>query len=464
MFKRTREIATVVPNGVPKFLAISTLLAFLFIPVRAQVITGSSPPCVAAHPQVPATCVGWTKCDMGFKFHLISGRMKAFTSCPGYIVWNRATVSTSLTLPGLQGSAASFLQSLNGPGLRVTITSKSCSGLPFTSTSNINPCPAAPRSDDFSDVFLLTEVPSTQLACQLVGMFWSSPYQSCFPQETAQDGCETIGGFWSSFSNICSETPDPSGGPELCQSSGWFWIYTTNQCYPDPQTCGGHCAPYYPLESGGCESAVDYCSFQWGCGFGFTDGGANCCCLPTPILIDVAGDGFSLSNAYDGVQFDMGGDGHPEPIAWTIAGTDDAWLVVDRNGNGLIDSAREMFGNFTEQPHATTSRNGFVALAEFDRADQGGNNDGEITSKDSVFANLRLWQDVNHDGISQGNELKTLLSLDVATLDLKYTESKKADNNGNQFSFRAKVKDVSGAQVGRWAWDVTLSVNPPPRP
>jgi hypothetical protein len=64
--------------------------------------------------------------------------------------------------------------------------------------------------------------------------------------------------------------------------------------------------------------------------------------------------------------------------------------------------------------------------------------------------------------VSKSFELHTLSSLGVAALELKYKESKKADNNGNQFSYRAKVKDVHGAQVGRWAWDVTLSVNPPP--
>lgn len=248
-----------------------------------------------------------------------------------------------------------------------------------------------------------------------------------------------------------------------CQVNGYSWNFSEGTCHEEPQACGGHCAPYYPLEGGMCESATDYCGFQWGCSYSFTDGGSGCCCVPTPILIDVAGNGFSLTNAYDGVHFDMGGDGHSEPIAWTTAGTDDAWLVLDRNGNGRIDSAKEMFGNFTDQPNATDALNGFVALSEFDRTDQGGNNDREITSSDSVFANLRLWQDTNKNGESESAELHTLSSLGVSALELKYKKSKKADNNGNEFSYRAKVKDVHGAQVGRWAWDVTLSVNPPPR-
>lgn len=265
---------------------------------------------------------------------------------------------------------------------------------------------------------------------------------------------------------VRSESESCKGCPTQqaeCEEEEMFWNFSEGACYTEPQTCGGHCAPYYPLEGGMCESATDYCGYQWGCPYSFTDGGSGCCCVPTPILIDVAGNGFSLTNAYTGVHFDMGGDGHKEPIAWTTAGTDDAWLVLDRNSNGTIDSAKEMFGNFTDQPHATDALNGFAALAEFDRTDKGGNNDKEITSIDSVFANLRLWQDTNQNGVSESAELHTLSSLGVAALELKYKKSKKADNNGNEFSYRAKVKDVHGAQVGRWAWDVTLSVNPPPR-
>jgi len=211
-------------------------------------------------------------------------------------------------------------------------------------------------------------------------------------------------------------------------------------------------------EEGECDFYFCDTGCHWDCAYGdcLTSSGQSC--YSTPVLIDVSGNGVDLTNAESGVLFDLNNDGTRERLSWTASTADDSWLILDRNGNGIVDNGAELFGNFTPQPRPQTryGRNGFLALAEYDKPANGGNSDGQITEADAVFPSLQFWHDTNHDGLSQSSELSSLNAARLTAIELDYKTSQRTDGYGNRFTFRAKVRDSAGSQLGRWAWDVIL--------
>lgn len=128
----------------------------------------------------------------------------------------------------------------------------------------------------------------------------------------------------------------------------------------------------------------------------------------TPILISLRGQRLALTDVDGGVDFDLNADGQLDRISWTSGHTDDAFLSLDRDQNGIIQDGGELFGNATPQP-PSEEPNGFLALSVFDTPANGGDGDGKIADGDQIFPYLKLWIDWNHDGLSQPGELFDLL-------------------------------------------------------
>ena len=151
-----------------------------------------------------------------------------------------------------------------------------------------------------------------------------------------------------------------------------------------------------------------------------------------PLILDLSttGSGVSFTSfALSNVHFDLDSDGFAERTGWINSTS--GFVVMDRNGNGTIDNGTEMFGdNF---------QNGFTAIGALDS-----NSDGKISSLDTDYANLRIWQDVNLDGVSQASELKTLADAGVVSIGLANTTYGHTFRNSAQILAKGSFTNAFG--------------------
>ena len=184
--------------------------------------------------------------------------------------------------------------------------------------------------------------------------------------------------------------------------------------------------------------------------------GSDGCCYQqngSPILINLENGPVQLSSPVAGVEFDIFGTGTRFRVAWPTSRAN-AWLALDRDGDGAITSGRELFGDATKLSAGLTAPNGFVALSEFDA-----NEDGKIDSSDPVFAQLRLWRDTVRDGRGAAEELTPLSADGITEIYLDYRQSARQDKHANLFRYRSKVMTTEPPVV-RYAYDVFLAVVP----
>lgn len=165
-----------------------------------------------------------------------------------------------------------------------------------------------------------------------------------------------------------------------------------------------------------------------------------------PLIFDLDGDGIKTTSLDQSrTYFDLDSNGFAERTAWVDAS--DGLLVLDRNNDGQITSGQELFGDQTLLANGVRAASGFEALKEFDS-----NRDGRIDAKDEVYSKLKIWRDLNGDGISQAEELKALGDYNIASISLSSTSSNASDVMNNiQRRVGSFIKtDGSGGVIGEY--------------
>lgn len=177
--------------------------------------------------------------------------------------------------------------------------------------------------------------------------------------------------------------------------------------------------------------------------------------IPSPIILDLDGDGVETIAVTAGAYFDHAADGFAEQTAWV--GKDDGLLVRDLNGNNTIDSGRELFGSETLLANGQKAANGFAAMAELDS-----NLDGKLDASDADFASLRVWKDTNGNGQTDAGELLSLSDAGVQSIAVGYTTSTLVDANNNQHRQMGSFTTVGGqTRAAEDVWvqaDTTYSI------
>ena len=184
-----------------------------------------------------------------------------------------------------------------------------------------------------------------------------------------------------------------------------------------------------------------------------SDGRTQASRTPEPLVLDMNGNGYRLTSADTGVMFALDGSGVPERIAWTAAGSDDAFLAIDENHNGRIDDGRELIAGVSGPPNgfgALNAYDGFASPADL-AAGTNRRPDGLLTERDAIFSRLLLWTDANHNGLSEETELESVVHAGITTIYLGIKDLSRPDGLGNVLHYESTAlrSNQSGVQVPR---------------
>jgi hypothetical protein len=232
------------------------------------------------------------------------------------------------------------------------------------------------------------------------------------------------GSYWDSGRNSCVDMAfGDAKAEEVVYRYGIFDAHARGFLIAWPS---GEWGPATDFPFGGIDSGDepdptdDYCNIE-----------GNPDCPPTPILVPLTNSQqHKLTSKADGVLFDLDADGTPEQTSWTTADAKLAFLAIDRNGDGFITSGKELFGDNT----VPGAKNGFRALSMLN-IEMGGVKKGAISDGDPLYSKLLLWEDANHNGISEPGELQPASNV-LTAMGLSYEVIRRRDGHGNLLRYK----------------------------
>ncbi len=154
----------------------------------------------------------------------------------------------------------------------------------------------------------------------------------------------------------------------------------------------------------------------------------------TPLILDLNGDGVSTLGLDQQIMFDIDADGIKDRTGWVSSS--DGLLVRDVNHDGVINDASELLGEYSVKKDGTRASDGFDALADLDT-----NGDGIFDQRDANYSELKIWKDLNSDGISQAHELYSLIDAGVDSINLDRVAVSE-QSNGNWTGLRSSWNDL----------------------
>ncbi|HFE45084.1 MAG TPA: hypothetical protein ENJ18_06260 [Nannocystis exedens] len=298
-------------------------------------------------------------------------------------------------------------------------------------------------SDSDSDSSTTEPAPPDACAFLLEGMSpdeiataWAAAQNSAGGEFDELDELEYCEGVHS----IACETSEGESGTSLCVvswgSEVWTECAVEHACTPDDVFQQDECYAAYCTVVDDVLVVDEWISPDGCCG---TDD--PCCWTPLVVKFDDEPLRFDTASA---AAFDISGQGACLSTDWPSA----PWLALDRDGDGVIASGRELFGSGTIMSTGIRADHGFEALAEFDI-----DGDGKITAADPIFHELVLW--VDHDSNRRGtlDELVPVATAELVAIDLGFRRRHDCDERGNcgversAFEFRDELGALRNGEI-----------------